>query len=87
MANLYENVGENEWRLVFTGVPVLLHDKGSAKSRSTPRVTFVLAERGTCFALWRDTIDNLSDYKVAGPAFHTMCLSSGESLRHSPSSR
>lgn len=63
---------------MYTGVPVLVHDKGSAKSRSTPRVTFVLAERGSCFALWRDTIDNLSDYKVAGPAFHTMCLSSGE---------
>lgn len=78
LANLYENVGQNEWRLVYTGVPVLVHDKGSAKSRSTPRVTFVLAERGSCFALWRDTIDNLSDYKVAGPAFHTMCLSSGE---------
>lgn len=54
-----------------------MYDKGSAKSRSSPRVTFVLAERGTCFALWKDTIDNLSNYKVSGPAFHTMCLSTG----------
>lgn len=61
----------------YTGVPVLMYDKGSAKSRSSPRVTFVLAERGTCFALWKDTIDNLSNYKVSGPAFHTMCLSTG----------
>lgn len=55
-----------------------MYDKGSAKSRSSPRVTFVLAERGTCFALWKDTIDNLSNYKVSGAAFHTMCLSTGE---------
>lgn len=77
LANLYENVNKNDWRLKYTGVPVLLHDKGSARSRAVPRVTFILAERGTCFALWQDTIDNLSSYRVAGPAFHTMCLSSG----------
>ncbi|GAB0098458.1 uncharacterized protein DMENIID0001_141950 [Sergentomyia squamirostris] len=75
LANLYENVGKDEWRLIYTGIPVLLHDKGSAKSRNTPRVTFTLTERGSCFALWSDRIDNLSSYKVAGPAFHTMCLS------------
>lgn len=80
LANLYESVGKNDWRLKYTGVPVLLHDKGSARSRAVPRVTFILAERGSCFALWQDTIDNLSDYRVAGPAFQTMCLSSGEFL-------
>jgi hypothetical protein len=65
---------------------VLLFDKGSARSRTSPRVTFVLAERGTCFALWKDTIDNLSNYKVSGSAFHTMCLSTGNnaSLRPQP---
>lgn len=78
LANLYEGVKKKDWRLSFTGVPVLMYDKGSAKSRSSPRVTFVLAERGTCFALWKDTIDNLSNYKVSGAAFHTMCLSTGE---------
>lgn len=75
LANLYESVGKEDWRLVYTGIPVLLHDKGCTRSRCTPRVSFVLAERGTCFALWKDTIDNLSDYKVAAAAFHTMCLS------------
>lgn len=78
LANLYERVKKTDWRLTYTGVPVLMYDKGSARSRSSPRVTFVLAERGTCFALWKDTIDNLSNYKVSGPAFHTMCLSTGE---------
>lgn len=80
LANLYESIGKNDWRLIYTGIPVLLHDKGSARSRGLPRVTFVLAERGTCFALWKDTIDNLSEYKVSGAAFHTMCLSSGNNL-------
>lgn len=78
LANLYENVNKSDWRLKYTGVPVLIHDKGSARSRNLPRVTFILAERGSCFALWQDTIDNLSAYRVAGPAFHTMCLSSGK---------
>ena len=75
LANLYESLGKDDWRLVYTGIPVLLHDKGSTRSRTVPRVSFVLAERGTCFALWKDTIDNLSNYRVADAAFHTMCLS------------
>jgi len=79
LANLYEGVKKKDWRLKYTGIPVLMYDKGSAKSRSSPRVTFVLAERGTCFALWKDPIDNLSNYKVSGPAFHTMCLSTEHS--------
>lgn len=82
LANLYEGVKKKDWRLQFTGVPVLMYDKGSAKSRSSPHVTFVLAERGTCFALWKDTIDNLSSYKVSQPSFHTMCLSTGELFRN-----
>lgn len=76
LANLYENV-KNQWRLIHTGIPVLLYDKGSARSRNIPRVSYILAERGTGFPLWQDIIDNLSDYKVASPSFHTMCLSSG----------
>lgn len=82
MANLYQAAGvksKKDWHLTYTGVPVLMYDKGSAKSRCAPRVTFVLAERGTCFALWKDTIDNLSSYKVSGKAFHTMCLSTDHS--------
>ena len=77
LANLYEGAGkEGDWRLVFTGIPVILHDRGSARSRALPKVTLVLAERGSCFALWSDRIDNLSNYRISGPSFHTMCLSS-----------
>lgn len=76
LANLYKGSGkDNDWNLIFTGIPVILHDKGSARARATPRVTLVLAERGSCFALWSDRIDNLSNYRLAGPSFHTMCLS------------
>uniref|UniRef100_W8ADK6 WH1 domain-containing protein n=1 Tax=Ceratitis capitata TaxID=7213 RepID=W8ADK6_CERCA len=76
LANLYEGTGkEGDWRLVFTGIPVILYDRGNARARSVPRVTLVLAERGSSFALWSDRIDNLSAYRVAGPSFHTMCLS------------
>ncbi|ALC39561.1 MESR3 [Drosophila busckii] len=76
LANLYEGTGnDGDWRLVFTGIPVMLHDKGNARSRSMPRLTLVLAERGSCFALWSDRVDNLSNYRIAGPSFHTMCLS------------
>ena len=78
LANLYKAVGHVEWQLIYTGIPVLLFDKGSARSRSSQKVTFVLAERGTCFALWKDTISDVSSYKVAGPAFHTMSLSNGK---------
>ncbi|XP_026464504.1 uncharacterized protein LOC113367090 [Ctenocephalides felis] len=81
LANLYSTTqtasgGCGEWSLRFTGVPVLLHDAGICRSRSEPRVQLILAERGTCFTLWRDTVDHLSDYRDAGQAFHTMCLGS-----------
>ncbi|CAO1359094.1 unnamed protein product [Diamesa hyperborea] len=75
LANLYEGIHKKDWRLVYTGVPVLLYDKGSARSRSSPRVTFVLAERITCFVLWKDTIDSYENYKVLGPTLHTITLS------------
>ena len=65
----------NKHIFYFLKVPVLLFDKGGTRSRCAPKIQLVLAERGTCFALWRDTIDNFSEYKVAAEAFHTMYLS------------
>ncbi len=32
-------------------------------------------EKGTCFALWRDSIDGLSQYHSQSEAFHVMRLS------------
>lgn len=78
LANLYYSDTSNEgsWELRYTGIPVVLLDSGETRSRNKRRIKILLAERGTCFTLWQDTIDNLSAYKVAGHAFHTMFLSS-----------
>lgn len=87
MANLYSHNssatsaaaaaadGSNCWELKFTGIPVVLYDSGETRCRDKPRIQILLVERGTCFALWRDTIDNLTSYKVSSQGFHTMCLS------------
>ncbi|XP_046664396.1 uncharacterized protein LOC124357045 isoform X2 [Homalodisca vitripennis] len=78
LANLYlgSATHNSPWELHYTGIPVVLLDSGETRSRSKRRIQILLAERGTCFTLWSDTIDNLSAYKVSGPSFHTMCLSS-----------
>lgn len=78
LANLYSasTTSDAPWELHYTGVPVVLLDTGETRSRNKRRIQILLAERGTCFTLWQDTIDNLSSYKVSGQAFHTMCLSS-----------
>lgn len=61
-----------DWQLKFTGIPVVILDTGSTKSRTQRRIQLILAERGTGFTLWKDTIDNLSNYEAAGPTFHTL---------------
>lgn len=78
LANLYNSTKDNEgnWKFKHTGVPVVILESGDTKSRNKRRIQILLAEKGTCFPLWRDTIDNLSSYRKAGAAFHTMYLSS-----------
>ncbi|PSN49336.1 hypothetical protein C0J52_04270 [Blattella germanica] len=82
LANLYlgSTSNEGQWELSHMGIPVLVLDSGETRSRNKRRIQIVLAERGTCFTLWQDTIDNLSSYRVAGQAFHTMHLSSDHSV-------
>ncbi|XP_014283799.1 uncharacterized protein MESR3 isoform X1 [Halyomorpha halys] len=80
MVNLYTSRGgDGRWNLQATGVPVVLLDTGEARSRTSRGIRLVLAERGSSFCLWSDKIDNLSAYRVSGPSFHTMCLSSDHS--------
>lgn len=77
MANLYVKTPQDtQWQLKHTGIPIVLLDEGEARSRNKRKIQLILAERGTCFMLWRDTIDNLSNYKVAAETFHTMFRSS-----------
>ncbi|KAI5745162.1 hypothetical protein M8J76_008769 [Diaphorina citri] len=84
LANLYvgkvssrtqENNNIN-WELHYTGIPVIILDTGETRSRNKRKISILLAERGTSFTLWKDTIDNLSSYKISGEGFHTMYLSS-----------
>ncbi|XP_018336706.1 uncharacterized protein LOC108745126 [Agrilus planipennis] len=82
LANLYTKTPlDPEWALKHTGIPVVLLDVGESRARDKRRIQIVLAERGTGFMLWRDTIDNLTSYKVAGKAFHTMCYSGDHTLQ------
>ena len=62
------------------GIPVILLDTGEARSRTSRGIRIVLAERGSCFTLWQDKIDNLTDYKVTSPSFHTMYLSTDHTM-------
>jgi len=82
LANLYlgSTSCEGQWELSHMGIPVLVLDSGETRSRNKRRIQIVLAERGTCFTLWQDIIDNLSSYRVAGQAFHMMHLSSDHSV-------
>jgi hypothetical protein len=61
---------------MYTGIPVVILDLGETRSRRKRRIQILLAERGSCFTLWKDTIDNLTAYKQVAPSFHTMYLSS-----------
>nr|CAD7401157.1 unnamed protein product [Timema poppensis] len=77
LANLYlgSTSSDGQWELSHTGIPVVILDTGETRSRRRRRIQLLLAERGTCFTLWQDTIDNLSSYRVAGEAFHTLHMS------------
>ncbi|KAJ8945827.1 hypothetical protein NQ318_008711 [Aromia moschata] len=82
LANLYTKTpADADWQLKYTGIPVVILDVGESRARDKRRIQIALAERGTCFMLWSDTIDNLSSYKVDGPAFHTMCYSSDHTMQ------
>ena len=61
--------------MLLGGGQVVLLDMGATRSRDQRRIQLIVAERGTGFTLWRDTIDNLSNYEAADATFHTMRLS------------
>ncbi|KAK2175580.1 hypothetical protein NP493_725g01016 [Ridgeia piscesae] len=63
----------DNWRYTQTGLPLLLFDTG--ESRRQRRLHLVLAEKGTGFVLWRDSVDHLTNYRAPRASFHTMHLS------------
>ena len=93
LANLYitgsktgvdpSKTGSNPvWNLKFTGIPVLLLDLGTTRSRVKRQIQLLLLEKGTGFVLWKDVIDNLSKYQMSTDVlFHTLHLSTDHSVR------
>ena len=61
------------WRYTQSGLPLLLFDTG--ESRRQRRLHIVFAEKGTGFVLWRDHVDNLTNYRSPRASFHIMHLS------------
>lgn len=81
LANLYFTTSDGseknrQWELARTGIPVLLLDKGDTRARNKRMLQIVLAEKGSGFVLWKDVIDNLTNYRSQDITFHTMYLSS-----------
>ncbi|XP_037086475.1 uncharacterized protein LOC119107190 [Pollicipes pollicipes] len=72
---MYLSSESNSWELKYTGIPALVVDAGDTRSRGRRLIQIVLAEKGTSFMLWRDVVDNLSNYTAPDPSFHTMHLS------------
>lgn len=56
-------------------VPLLMLDTGDSQCRRERRLHLVFAERGTAFMLWRDRVDNLSNYQAFCPDYHAMFFS------------
>lgn len=84
LANLYWSAAHGrtagvDWELGYTGIPVILLNLGDSRSRSRRQLEILIAERGTGFTLWRDTIDSLTRYTQIDQSFHTMLMSDNHS--------
>ena len=65
---------QEDWEAVKSGLLLLILDSGNNKRRSR-RLHIALAELGTGFTLWRDSMNHLSSYDECTSTFHTMRLS------------
>ena len=63
----------DQWKYVKSGIPLFLLDSG--ESHRIRQFHILLAERGTGFTIWRDTLNHLSGYKAMSLTCHTMHLS------------
>ena len=71
LAEFYEQNEQGQWIYRNRGVPVLILTTGEKKGQKR-ELKIVLAERGTGFRLWEDTINYLSNYTDESPKVHTM---------------
>ncbi|XP_071941811.1 uncharacterized protein [Antedon mediterranea] len=80
LANLYFTTLEgianlSGWELVQKGIPAVVYNRGNPGSRRDKQLQIYLAERGTGFVLWNDSLNQQSNYKSPSKNFHTMALS------------
>ncbi|XP_050391111.1 uncharacterized protein LOC126810206 [Patella vulgata] len=77
LANLYfgsaKQTDVEKWDFANTGIPLLVLDTG--EHHRNRKLTFILAEKGTGFTLWKDSIDHLTKYSSPSSNFHTMHVS------------
>lgn len=67
----------DQWVFSCTGIPALVLDTGEHKRER--KLDIVIAEKGTGFTLWRETINNQTGYKAPNGNFHTMRTASDSS--------
>jgi hypothetical protein len=66
---------DGEWELKFTGIPVLVLDRGETRNRTCKRIEIILSEKGTAFTLWKNEFGVFTNYQAKENNFHTMRLS------------
>lgn len=73
-ASMRVSESPENWLFMKCGIPVLVLDTG--ESRRQRRLHIIVAEKGSGFVLWRDTVDHLTNYSMSADfGFHTMHLS------------
>jgi len=78
----HHHQSKTDWKPAASGIPVIVLDQRSQPSR----LYIVLAERGTGFELWRQTVDKTDQYAAMSindePVFHVVnCPSDGDVQR------
>ncbi|XP_033101797.1 uncharacterized protein LOC117104951 [Anneissia japonica] len=63
------------WELSMKGIPAVVYNRGNPGSRRDKELQIYLAERGTGFVLWKDSLNHHSNYKSPSKKFHTLALS------------
>lgn len=74
-ATLQDMANLGGWELATSGFPTLVMTKSSNMNLQERTLQLCIAERGTGFVLWKDTLNVQSNYKAPGKNFHTLTVS------------
>lgn len=80
LANLYFTTLQDMatlggWELKTTGFPTLIFETGNLDGDRQGKLSLCIAEKGTGFTLWQDTLSKDTGYKSPERNFHTMTVS------------